>query len=560
MFVQNRISAILQLTSPEQWQHVRGVDNPADLGTRGISLSALSDNEKWWKGPTFLLQFHPEVPPELMLEPSPGAQGEDRKESSPRVTSVAQTTPKETEVHSRLFDITSCSSLKQGINRTAWVMRFVHNIRHEESERERGPLTPEERQQALQFWIREAQSTAYKQELEALSTGSLLPAESKLVKLRPKLDPNGLLCAVPRTSEPPLPILPEFAYITTLVIDDAHCRCFHQGTRATLALLSAEYMVRRRSVLRILNTCRRCRRYRGLGYRSEDGSLPSFRTEPSRPFSKVGLDFFGPLVVDPGTKTWVLLITCATSRAVHLELVRSQHTEEVKLALRRFFALRGTPALIFSDNAKTFHSMLSHIPRKVIWRFIPEAAPWWGGFWERMVGLTKKCLKITLHLCHLTFEQLAVTLYELAFHLNLRPLVAVDNEVLTPAHLLFGVTSIRGVVSQSGFYCDYIDRAWRHQRRVGENLIRRWTSEYVSMLRSWSVSPRGRPTRMPNVGEVVLVQGEGPRGRWPLARVVSLLAGPDGHSRAAMIDVRGTRTRRPLSKLYHLEAAPHGAD
>ena len=261
-------------------------------------------------------------------------------------------------------------------------------------------------------------------------------------------------------------------------------------------------------------------------------------------------------MVDPGTKTWVLLVTCATSRAVHLELVKSQHTEDVKLALRRFFALRGTPTLIFSDNAKTFHSLLSHIPRNVTWRFIPEAAPWWGGFWERLVGLTKKCLKITLHLCHLNFEHLAVTLYELAYHLNLRPLVAVDNELLTPAHLLFGVTSIRGVVSPSDFHCDYLDRAWRHRRRVSEHLVRRWTTEYVSMLRSWSVSPRGRPTRLPNVGDIVLVHGEGPRGRWPLARVVSLIAGPDGHCRAAMIEMRRRRTRRPLSKLFQLEAAP----
>ena len=135
-------------------------------------------------------------------------------------------------------------------------------------------------------------------------------------------------------------------------------------------------------MLRVVNTCRRCRRLRGLGYRPEDGALPSFRTEPCRPFSKVGLDFFGPLVVDPGTKVWVLLITCATSRAVHLELVKSQHTEDVKLALRRFFALRGTPGLIFSDNAKTFHSLLAHIPCSVILRFIPEAAPWWGGTTE----------------------------------------------------------------------------------------------------------------------------------------------------------------------------------
>ena len=291
VFVQNRITSILELTSPEQWQHVRGTDNPADLGTRGISLSALAENEKWWKGPAFLLRLQPEVP-ELSLKPTPEAQREDKKESRPRVAVVAKTTSKANGTGSRPFDILACSSLKQAINRMAWVMRFVYNLRHVDPARKRGPLTSEERQHALQFWIREAQAATYGDELKALATDSPLPAESKLVKMRPQLDVNGLLCAVPRTNEPPLPILPEFAHITTLVIDDAHRRCFHQGTRATLALLSAEYMVRRRSVLRVVNTCRRCRRYRGLGYRPEDGALPSFRTEPCRPFSKVGLDFF----------------------------------------------------------------------------------------------------------------------------------------------------------------------------------------------------------------------------------------------------------------------------
>ena len=224
-----------------------------------------------------------------------------------------------------------------------------------------------------------------------------------------------------------------------------------------------------------------------------------------------------------GSKTWVLLITCATSRAVHLQLVNSQHTDDVKLALRRFlFALRGTPSLIFSDNAKTFHALLHHIPRSFTWRFIPEAAPWWGSFWERMVGLTKKCLKITLHLCSLSHDQLVATLHELAFHLNMRPLTAVDEEFLPPAHLLFGVTSIRGVLSPSNTYCDHVTRAWRHQRRVSEHLIRRWTKEYVAGLRAWSVSPRGRPKHIPAVGDVVLVHNEGPRGRWPFARVTGL--------------------------------------
>ena len=254
-----------------------------------------------------------------------------------------------------------------------------------------------------------------------------------------------------------------------------------------------------------------------------------------------GIDFFGPLYVDAGVKVWTLLFTCATSRAVHLELVRSQSTEDVKRALRRFFALRSTPELIYSDNARTFHALLSHIPRTVTWRFIPEAAPWWGGFWERMVGITKKSLKVTLHQCHLSFDELAVTLYELAFYLNLRPLTSSDDEPLTPAHLLFGVTSIRGVVAHSGFHTDCVDRAWRHRRRVGDNLIRRWTKEYVASLRSWTVSPRGRPARLPAIGDVVLVHGEGPRSRWPLARVESLITGPDGNSRAAVIIMRGEK-------------------
>ena len=172
-----------------------------------------------------------------------------------------------------------------------------------------------------------------------------------------------------------------------------------------------------------------------------------------------------------------------------------------------------------------------------------------------MVGVTKKSLKITLHQCHPSFDELAVTLYELAFHLNLRPLTSSDDEPLTPAHLLFGVTSIRGVIAHIGAHIDCIDRAWRHRCRVGDHLIKRWTKEYVASLRSWTVSPRGRPARVPAVGDVVLVHGEGTRSRWPLARVESLITGPDGKSRAAVILMRGKRTRRPINKLFQLEAA-----
>ena len=558
VFVENRVGSILELTRPGQWRHVRGVENPADLGTRGVPLSTISENNKWWKGLSHLSleSSRQEDDDGSEFQLSSEAQKEDKIESQRKqVTLTAASPSSATTERDRLFDVLRCSDLKSVVKRTAWIRRFVFNASHRQSERKRGRLTSEERQQALEHWIRDAQENSFQSEMRCLKNDSLLPVGSPLVKLRPQMNERGVLCAIPRTNEPPLPILPEFAHITTLIIDEAHRQCFHQNARVTLALLSADYLVRRRSVNRVVSTCRRCRRYKGPAYQSADGCLPAFRTEPSRPFSKVGLDFFGPLYVDHGTKAWVLLFTCATSRAVHLELVRSQNTEDVKGALRKFFALRSTPELIISDNAKTFHALLDHIPRSVTWRFIPEAAPWWGGFWERMVGITKKCLKITLHQCHLSFEELAVTLYELAFHLNIRPLTTSDEELLTPAHLLFGVNSIHGVIAHSGIHDDRVDRAWRHRRRIGDNLIRRWNREYIAALRSWSVSPRGRPSRVPAIGDIVLVHGEGPRSRWPLARVEALITGPDGKARAAHLVMRGKRTRRPINKLFQLEAS-----
>ena len=115
-----------------------------------------------------------------------------------------------------------------------------------------------------------------------------------------------------------MPILPDLAHVTTLVVDDAHRRCFHQGTLVTLAVLTAEYAVRRLTVRRVVDTCRRCRRYRCVPYRTREGALPMFRTQPSRLFTKVGVDLFGPLYVDDrsGSKAWVLLNNlCNLSRS-----------------------------------------------------------------------------------------------------------------------------------------------------------------------------------------------------------------------------------------------------
>lgn len=152
--------------------------------------------------------------------------------------------------------------------------------------------------------------------------------------------------------------------------------------------------------------------------------------------------------------------------------------KDLQLALRRLFAL--TPSLIVSDHTKSFKELTGQLTRFTCCLYIPKASPWWGGFWERLVACVKRSFKITLHQCHLSFDDLVTTFYELAFHLNLRPVTKDDGDgVLTPAHFLFGVTSIRGVFSPAVDASANLDRAWRNRRRISDHLIRRWTGQYM---------------------------------------------------------------------------------
>jgi len=39
--------------------------------------------------------------------------------------------------------------------------------------------------------------------------------------------------------------------------------------------------------------------------------------------------------------------------------------------------------------------------QNVTWEFIAKRAPWYGGFWERMIGFTKQAVKKTLGRAHI---------------------------------------------------------------------------------------------------------------------------------------------------------------
>ena len=81
-------------------------------------------------------------------------------------------------------------------------------------------------------------------------------------------------------------------------------------------------------------TCRRLRR-RTEGQKMAD--LPRERLEPTPPFTHCGIDCFGPFIVKDGRKImkkYGLLVTCLSSRAIHVECLDDMTSDALINGLR----------------------------------------------------------------------------------------------------------------------------------------------------------------------------------------------------------------------------------
>ena len=246
-------------------------------------------------------------------------------------------------------------------------------------------------------------------------------------------DKAGVLCCGGQLKFAPLDfvtrhpiLLPQRNYLSELIIRDCHEDVMNNGLKETLTQSRSRYWIPkgRQTVRRVIYRCVICRSLRaeGKAYAAPPPpDLPEFRVQQDFAFTNRGVDFAGPLYVRPMFekdgemhKVYIALFTCASSRAIHLDLVPSLEVSPFIRCLKRFFSHRDVGKLFISDNAKTFRSQdLKKFLLKeyVKWEFILPKSPWWGGFFERLVRCTKGCLKI-LSSARLTYEELLTLLVE----------------------------------------------------------------------------------------------------------------------------------------------------
>jgi len=254
-------------------------------------------------------------------------------------------------------------------------------------------------------------------------------------------------------------------------------------------------------------------------------------------------------------------------------------------AFERLRAEKGLPRTIFSDNGKTFKAAdkeLRHLwqqfdtveaarglatkyPPPIEWKFIEPHAPWWGGFWERLVRSIKTAMRRTLSNQLLSGEELQTLFKSIQAQINSRPLCVVADNVneplsITPAHLSIGrsLEDCPDAPPTATARDDDMTRRWFHQQELQNLFWRRWTKEYLPTL-----TPRRKWRKVEGslgIGDLVLVEEKSKkRGEWPMGRIVDVFKGRDGHVRSVVIKTPKTTFRRPIQLVYRLEAAADSA-
>ena len=579
VFVANRVAEILESSTADEWYHVKGIENPADIGTRGMTVELLKESQ-WLNGPAWLKQ-NPEKWPKPFNTHQTSEENPDEEVALAAKVETEQTNEpklvKNEQTSEGFIDFTKYSSFNRIRNVVAYCMRIF-------SPRKQLNLQVDELEKAEKFLYREAQKQSFPELSKSLLTGKPTAAKFNFPKLSPLLEANGLIRLKGRLKYANIsynakhPILLTAKHpLVKLKLEQTHRDNLHEGTEHVRNLLQQEFWIIgiRNALRQIKASCVKCRHRNAQPLYPPMADLPKERlSDQVYPFTNTGVDYFGPFEVKHLRKTekrWCCLFTCLTTRAVHIEVVQSLDTESCLAALTRFTARRGKPVSILSDNGTNFVGAANELKSfmdgwnkdkivdemalsKITWKFNPPGAPHFGGVWERLVRSCKKVMLAVLDGRGLTDEILGTTMCLVEQTLNARPLTAVSDDpedlnALTPNHFLLGRDSVCApFLPNSERYHD-LRRAFKTSQCYSEMIWKRWMKEY---LPQWNSRSKWKSEEVRNLqnGELVwLVDESLKRSEYKMGRVKEIYYGSDGVARSALVKFNNGDLKRPVVKL-----------
>uniref|UniRef100_A0A915BVD3 DUF5641 domain-containing protein n=1 Tax=Parascaris univalens TaxID=6257 RepID=A0A915BVD3_PARUN len=202
------------------------------------------------------------------------------------------------------------------------------------------------------------------------------------------------------------------------------------------------------------------------------------------------------------------------------------------------------------------------------WRFITPFAPWQGGVYERLVGLTKTAFRKAVGRRLLDGEEFKTLVVECEAIVNSRPLTYVDSaseRILRPVDFL----RPQAIIAAQGLRPEH-DKGLQHIADRRDKLLGLWKATISSLERFWKIwihdylmSLRERhcmehqqPSRVTD-REIVIVAEEGlPRAEWKLGKVQKLHKNHGGKIKAVDDKMpNGHVLKTPVSMFCPLEVS-----
>jgi len=298
----------------------KGIQNPAELLSRGASAKELAKSN-WWTGPEWLPRYDDYKPLVTLIR-----------------TDVIR--PKHPTWYLEYSDWTRIVRIRAMLTRaidTFCGRKVISNTKHEVDKYYKADVDPQsdnyryltvrkfvrlqdhELLRAKYGVLRQAQQESYPADFEAILNQEA-PPNMLLKKLRPRYDTtNRVIRCVGRQQallahhkEEALVLLPPDHYLSTILIRDLHRKPSHLGMSTIIITIQVDYWLPRHVhvIRKILDQCVHCQRQNASACDEIPSHLPIRRLRIEDPISVTGVDFAGPfqiLVLEPSVGPPVLL-------------------------------------------------------------------------------------------------------------------------------------------------------------------------------------------------------------------------------------------------------------
>ena len=410
---------------------------------------------------------------------------------------------------------------------TRIVNRFIQNARN--VNRQRGSITVEELRNAekqLFQWTQPhiTDNAIDEQLLVEKDEDGLLRVHGRLEDIR----------TLPKDMRNPI-LLPRNHPLVYLLLQHMHETNRHCGYQRLMHEAGRKFwIIGLRGMAKYLtNKCVVCNKLRKKLLGQIMGQIPSLRVAAGfPPFSNTAIDMFGPFHIRLGRKALkeaqVIIFTCMTTRAVHLELVSDKSTETFLLA-SCFASLRGHPSMCWSASHQ-------------------------NGMVESLIKSVRQAMDATFKNQTFTEEQWRTFLAETTYLINSRPLYSSserfwESPPITPKDILIG--SHNSPPQRES------------EEKINPRDLLRSTEDRVNAFWNCRVKyfapillPRNewfRTREDVKVGDLVLELGnKHRRSQWKLAVIIDTYPGNDNHVRKVRI-----KTENGEYGWTHSQALPH---